>query len=99
MVVNREDEKWLKKALKECFGSSSNKATKDKRSLEGFSMLVRNMVNGLKKEFVETQALWKKNPASGELKDKFESLARRLFYLERYCREKIERELSEKQDD
>jgi hypothetical protein len=93
-MISQKDEKWLRKALKECFGS--NKTTKDKKLLQGFSMLVRNMVRSIEEELIETQALWEKNPASEELRQRFDSLARCLSYLERYCREKIERELPKK---
>ena len=90
-MIDQRDKRWLKKVLKECFDSRNNKSSKDKWLLEGFSMLVRNMVKNIKKELDETRALWKKDPTSVELKKKFDSLARCLFYLERFCREKIER--------
>ncbi|MFH1338411.1 MAG: hypothetical protein ABIH40_00975 [Candidatus Omnitrophota bacterium] len=58
-------------------------------------MLVRNMVKNIEEELAEARALWQRNPESEELKQRFDSLARCLFYLEKYCREKIERELKE----
>lgn len=93
-MIDPKDEKWLKKALKQCFGNINEKTSKDKILLEGFSMLIRNMVKNIENDLAETRKLWKKNPASEELKEKFDSLARCLFYLERYCREKVERELT-----
>jgi len=93
-MIDSKDEKWLKRALKECFDSGNGKANKGRRLLEGFSMLVRNMVKNLEDDLAEAEALWQKEPTSRELKKKFDSLARCLFYLERYCREKIGRELS-----
>jgi len=93
-MVDSKDEKWLEKALKNCFSNSNGKSDKDAKLLEGFSMLVLNIAKNLQDDLAEAKALWQREPASRELKEKFDSLARRLFYLERYCREKIEHELS-----
>lgn len=95
-MISKQDEKWLKKTLKDSFGNSKHKVNKNKKSLEGFSMLVRNMVKNMEDNLDKTKALWEKDPASEELRERFELLTRCLFYLERYCREKIERELPKK---
>lgn len=91
-MTNQEDKKWLKKVLKECFDNSNDKPGKNEQLLEGFSMLARNMVKNMQKNLNEIRALWEKDPASEELREKFDLLTRCLFYLERYCREKISHE-------
>jgi len=93
-MIDLKDEKWLKEALRECFGS--NDVTKEKKLLEGFSMLTRNVVKNAEAILRQTKSLWGKDPQSKELKEKFDSLEKCLFYLERYCREKIGRELPQK---
>ncbi len=96
MALSREDEKWLKKSLKECFARIKHEPDKKERLLEGFSMLVRNMVRNIENELDEIKRLWEKNPGSKELRQRFESLSRCLSYLEKYCREKIGGELPPK---
>jgi len=91
-MIDLKDEKWLKKALKECFDTRNKKITKDKKLLEGFSMLIRYTVQNMKDNLDETKALWEENPASKEIREKLDSLTNCLSYLERYCREKIDRE-------
>ncbi|MCG2713359.1 MAG: hypothetical protein L6308_00725 [Candidatus Omnitrophica bacterium] len=95
-MIDQRDEKWLKKVLKECFDGRNDKPSKDKWLLEGFSMLVRNMVENIEKNLNEMRTLWEREPTSKELKEKFDALAKCLFYLKRYCREKIGRELRKK---
>ena len=56
-MIDSKEEKWLKKALKECFDNKDYKTDKDRRLLEGFGMLIRNMVRSLKEELVEIRAL------------------------------------------
>lgn len=92
-MIDTKDERWLKKALKECFENRGKKVSKDKQLLEGFSMLIRYTVQNMKDNLDKTRALWEENPASEELREQFDSLANCLSYLERYCREKIGREL------
>jgi len=91
-MIDTKDERWLKKALNECFESRSKKVSKDRQLLEGFSMLVRYAAQNMKDNLDKTRALWEEDPASKELREKFDSLANCLSYLERYCREKIDRE-------
>ena len=93
-MIRLEDEKWLEESLNQCFTSIKDEPDKKERLLEGFSMLVRNMVRGIEKEVAEAKSLWEKNPESEELKQRFESLSTSLFYLEKYCREKIGREIA-----
>ena len=95
-MIDQKDEKWLKKVLKECFDGRKNKPSKDEWLLEGFSMLVRNMVKNIEEDLSRTRTLWEREPTSKELKEKFDVLAKNLFYLKKYCREKIGREISEK---
>lgn len=90
-MIELKDRDWLKKTFEECF--TEEVSTKNDRKLEGFSILVRNIVRNIEQQLEETQKLWECNPLSEELKNKFDSLKKCLLYLEKYSREKIGREI------
>lgn len=90
-MAKLKDEKWLKKILTDCFSDASGKAIDDEKLLEGFSMLLRHMLRNMENNLKELRALWEKDPRSETLREKFDSLAKCLFYLDRFCQEKIEK--------
>jgi hypothetical protein len=91
-MMDPKDNLWLDKAFGECLGK--NEATgKEGRLLEGFSMLVRSIAKNAQKDIDEIDRLLHEGPESEDLPERLESLKRRLFYLERYCMEKIDRKL------
>ena len=92
-MIGQRDERWLKEVLSEFCEVSSEKPSKEGALLEGFSMLVRNMVKNIEKNLSEARELWQDDPGSAELKEKFDTVENCLIYLERYCREKIGRDL------
>lgn len=87
-MINPEDERWLKKIIADCLVNIEKKAADEKR-LDGFSMLVGNMVANIEKNLDETRRLWEKDPDSDEIMERFRLLERCLFYLKRFCEEKI----------
>lgn len=84
-MFDSKDEEWLKKVLNDCF---DNKSGKDRNggSLEGFRILVRNLVENLEQKFEEIWVLWQRDSESKELKEKFHLLKKNLFYLIRFCK-------------
>lgn len=89
-MVRYEEEKWLKKALNSCFRNKEAKITKEKKQLEGFSLLIRHMAENIERLIHEVELLWQTDPASQEVKKKFDAIKRSLSYLRRYCEKKIE---------
>ena len=87
-IITKEDEQWLANQLKDCFKDSHEFSKKDIR-LQGFSAIIRHMVKNMDRSLVEIIELYKKDPGSDELERKFTFLKKSLFYLERYCGEKI----------
>lgn len=92
-MIDPKEERWLKEALRECFEGREGKVSKDKKLLEGFCMLIRYMVRNMKDNLNQARALCDRDSASKELREKFDLFTNHLSYLEKYCREKIDRKL------
>ena len=88
-MISVQDKIWLKRVLEDCFYDIHNEDA-DEKKLKAFGMLVRGMLKNIQRNLHETQALWEKDAASKELREKFALLKQCLSYLERYCIDKIE---------
>lgn len=83
-MLDPKDEEWLEKALKDCFEDRSDSIANE-IDLNGFRILVCNLVRNIEKEVEEARALWELTPDSKELRKKFYLLKKHLFYLRRFC--------------
>lgn len=83
-MISKNDEQWLKNLLVDCFGDEAY-LDKDVKTLASFKILVGNIVISLEKKLDEARALCEKEPRKGQLKERLDTLARHLFYLQRFC--------------
>ena len=83
-MIDPEDEAWLERTLEDCFDNRPDN-TKNGQNLKSFKILVRNLVKNIEKKVDEAQLLWEIEPESKELRQKFYSLNKYLFYLKRFC--------------
>lgn len=82
-MIGPEDERWLKRVLKECFGDISYDS--NIKELDSFKILLVRLIKNLEKKVKEAQVLWKIKPQSKELKDTLSLLEKNLSYLRRFC--------------
>jgi hypothetical protein len=89
-MISTKEEKWLKGCL-ESFCRDSSVAGSPSKKLAAFSMLVKTMTATAEEQLAAAERLWRQNPASEELREKFGRIRKILAYIKRYCSEKVEK--------
>lgn len=82
-MTEPKEQEWLNRALEDCFEAMPDEQGSNKE-LQAFKVLVANLVKNLEHKVDEARILWKKEPGSKQLEQKFTLLKRNLFFLRRF---------------
>ena len=83
-MISPQENEWLKRTLADCGDGMSTM-----RRQKSFSLLIRRFVKNMEDIVEEMQRVREQNPASKKEEEQLHVLKRNLFYLRRFCEEKI----------